>query len=154
MAREKVKGFDASEFIESVRESAVPTYHTAADSAASTKDSPKTATAPEPTAEGGFDAVYVAPEDEVASKYSELNMTNEEIEYITTYIVKNTFKKVNQNGNPIMIREKHITMIKKILRLLNEDANMATYIDNVLTEHFKKYYPTIVDIYKKCPPQF
>lgn len=154
MAREKVKGFDASEFIESVRESAVPTYHTAADSTASTKDSSKTTTAPEHTTEGGFDAVYVAPEDEVASKYSELNMTNEEIEYITTYIVKNTFKKVNQNGNPIMIREKHITMIKKILRLLNEDANMATYIDNVLTEHFKKYYPTIVDIYKKCPPQF
>ncbi len=31
MAREKVKGFDSNEFIESVRESAVPTYHTAAD---------------------------------------------------------------------------------------------------------------------------
>lgn len=150
MAREKVKGFDASEFIESVRESAVPTYHTAADSAAVNK----TGTTPKSAEESGFDAVYVAPEDEVASKYSELNMTNEEIEYITTYIVKNSFKKVNQNGNPIMIRDKHLTMIKKILRLLNEDANMATYIDNVLTEHFKKYYPTIVDIYKKCPPQF
>lgn len=73
---------------------------------------------------------------------------------MTTFVVKNSFKKVNQNGNPIMIRDKHLTMIKKILRLLNEDANMATYIDNVLTEHFKKYYPTIVDIYKKCPPQF
>ena len=150
MAREKVKGFDASEFIESVRESAVPTYHTAADSAAVNK----TGTTPKSAEESGFDAIYVAPEDEVASKYSELNMTDEEIEYITIYIVKNSFKKVNQNGNPIMIREKHITMIKKILRLLNEDANMATYIDNVLTEHFKKYYPTIVDIYKKCPPQF
>ncbi len=32
MAREKVKGFDADKFIESVRESAVPTYHTASDS--------------------------------------------------------------------------------------------------------------------------
>lgn len=154
MAREKVKGFDASEFIESVRESAVPTYHTAADSAAANKDNPKMGIIPKPAEESGFDAVYVAPEDEVASKYSELNMTNEEIEYITTYIVKNSFKKVNQNGNPIMIRDKHLTMIKKILRLLNEDANMATYIDNVLTEHFKKYYPTVVDIYKKCPPQF
>lgn len=154
MAREKVKGFDASEFIESVRESAVPTYHTAADSTAASKDNPKTGTTTKPAEESGFDAVYVAPEDEVASKYSELNMTNEEIEYITTYIVKSSFKKVNQNGNPIMIRDKHLTMIKKILRLLNEDANMATYIDNVLTEHFKKYYPKIVDIYKKCPPQF
>lgn len=154
MAREKVKGFDANGFIESVRESAVPTYHTASDNTVGSNSTPQAQDSPTPTAESGFDAVYVAPEDEVASKYSELNMTDEEIEYITTYIVKNSFKKVNQNGNPIMIREKHITMIKKILRLLNEDANMATYIDNVLTEHFKKYYPTIVDIYKKCPPQF
>lgn len=150
-----MKGFDSGEFIESVRESAVPTYHTAADckersdtdcsagsNASAKKDKPH------------IEAVYVTPDDELPSKYSALNMTSEEIEYITTYVVKNSFRKVNQNGNPIIIREKHLTMIKKILGLLNASGSMASYIDNVLTEHFKKFYPTIVDIYKKCPPQF
>ncbi len=98
--------------------------------------------------------MYVPPDDELPPKYSELNMTSEEIGYITTYVVKSSFRKVNQNGNPIIIREKHLTMIRKILGLLNASGSMASYIDNVLTEHFKKFYPTIVDIYNKCPPQF
>lgn len=155
MAREKVKGFDSNEFIESVRESAVPTYHTAADNkdkqeAKSSDDSNVPAEGDKPPIE----AVYVPPDDELPPKYSELNMTSEEIEYITTYVVKSSFRKVNQNGNPIIIREKHLTMIRKILGLLNASGSMASYIDNVLTEHFKKFYPTIVDIYNKCPPQF
>lgn len=74
MAREKVKGFDANGFIESVRESAVPTYHTAADADTGDKEVSQTKVSTVPKSEPGFDAVYVAPEDEVASKYSELNI--------------------------------------------------------------------------------
>ena len=81
-------------------------------------------------------------------------MTEGEIDFIKSFIAKNKFRQVSQKGKQIIIREAHRKRIKSILDLLDEDANMATYIDNVLTEHFRQYYPTILGIYRKCPPKF
>lgn len=147
MARERVKDFDANEFIESVRESAVPTYHAAKiEAEAHAKDKAN----PSPLEVIGDYAVEVSVEE----RYADLKLTMEEIEFIKTFIVNPNFRKVNQKGKQIVIREQHRQTIQNILNLVNEEANMATYIDNVLTEHFKKYYPTIKGIYQKCPPKF
>lgn len=161
MAIEKVTGFDADSFIESVRESAVPTYHTAkAKQAAVTETSKKknasnsdSVRAIENKAETD-DVFYEPPCEDFESQYSHLNMTENEIDFIKTFIVNHDFRQVNRNGKQILIRKEHCKLIQSILSLLDVDANMATYIDNVLIEHFKKYYPTIVGFSKKCPSKF
>lgn len=164
MAREKVKGFDADSFIESVRESAVPTYHTAKAKQTNVTDVskreniPKSASVPDGSSSEATNTTdnvfYEPPGEDFESKYSYLNMTENEIEFIKTFIVNHDFRQVNKNGKQILIRKEHCKLILSILSLLDEDANMATYIDNVLIEHFKKYYPTIVGFSKKCPSKF
>lgn len=155
MAKEKKPQIDPDKFIESFRADSVPTYHTATDS-------PKSS--PEATAEIRNDQMETLPvtvyspyqeEDaDVETKYSNLNMTEGEIEYIKSYISAARFKCVNRNGKPIQIRRKHHEMILNVLSMLDEGANISTYVDNVLTEHFKKYYPIIKGIADKCPPKF
>lgn len=152
MAKERVTNFDADGFIESVRESSVPSYHAATHSDSAGKENVKRQTKNVKVSHP--EITYEIPDDDVEGRFTDLNMSDTEIDYIKTYVFNNSFRKVNQNGKPIVIRGKHLTMIKKILRLLNDDGNMATYIDNVLTQHFKQFYPTIVEIYKKFPPQF
>lgn len=152
MAKERVSNFDADSFIESVRESSVPSYHAARQTEDAEGEKPERKQKKPKASHPGMS--YEIPEDDLDERFADLDMSDSEIDYIKTYVFNNSFRKVNQNGNPIVIRGKHLTMIKKILRLLNEDANMATYIDNVLTQHFKQFYPTIVEIYKKFPPQF
>lgn len=148
--------FDTDGFIADFRKDAVPSYHTAADveNAPPASDKP-----PKPLKktqpEQSKSCVWSDSEDyDTLQKYQDLDMSATEIDYIKEYVVKGTFRQVNQNGRRVLIREKFHTRIKNILELLGEDANMATYIDNVLAEHFKKYYPTIMGIAKKCPPKF
>lgn len=152
MAKERVTNFDADSFIESVRESSVPSYHAAKHQEENEKVNVERQ--PKKMNASHSEVVYEIPDDDVDECFADLDMSDTEIDYIKTYVFNNSFRKVNQNGKPIVIRSKHLTMIKKILRLLNEDANMANYIDNVLIQHFKQFYPTIVEIYKKFPPQF
>lgn len=93
-------------------------------------------------------------DEDVIQRFQILNMTDDEIDFIKDYVVKTNFTQVSQKGKAVVIREKHRKRIKSIFELLGEDTNMAAYIDNVLTEHFKKYYPTIMGIAKKCPSKF
>lgn len=144
MAKKKNDDFDADGFIESVRASSVPTYHTASDSQAPT--------AP-PTKEdvGAALETYDDYSAEREARYSELNMTADEIDFIKKFIADGRFRRVSRNGRQVFIRERHLSMILGILGMLDEEANISTYIDKVLTEHFRKYYPIIQGISKKCP---
>lgn len=143
MAKKKNDGFDPDGFIESVRASSVPTYHTAADSQVP-HEPPKEDTGASPETYADYDT-------ERDARYSELNMTADEIDFIKKFIADGRFRRVSRNGRQVFIRERHLSMILGILGMLDEEANISTYIDNVLTEHFRKYYPIILGISKKCP---
>lgn len=155
MAREKVKGFDADKFIESVRESAVPTYHTASDSE---KPSNKKEETPEsvPIGEEMSPQSEARPfnEDDDIGKYAALNLVTSEVNFVNTYVVRRNYNQVSKHGKPVFIRERHRKLIVDLLTTLGESPNLSAYIDNVLTEHFDKYYSTIRSIARKCPPKF
>lgn len=144
MAKKKNDGFDPDGFIESVRASSVPTYHTAGDSQA--PDAP-------PIKEDISTSLetYDDYDTERDARYSELNMTADEIDFIKKFIADGRFRRVSRNGRQVFIRERHLSMILRLLGMLDEEANISTYIDKVLTEHFRKYYPIIQGISKKCP---
>lgn len=163
MAREKVTGFDADSFIESVRESAVPTYHTAKTKPEESNEVKKEENIPKdsfsrqvvsPKPSQADDVFYQPPVESPEYKYSDLNMTEPEMDFIKTFIVSQDFRQVNQRGRQVMIRKEHCKMILELLSLVDAGANMATYIDNVLINHFKQFYPIMVGISKKCPSKF
>lgn len=157
MAKEKKEpDFDAAEFIESVRQSSIPTYHTAAD-CAKTAPPGKTQERKEVKKEDIPKAVpygYDDPETDMTARYAGLNMTDGEIDFIKTFIADGRFRRVTRHGRAVFIRERHLAMITDILGMLDEEANISTYIDRVLTEHFKKYYSIIQGISQKCPSKF
>lgn len=144
MVKKKNDGFDADGFIESVRASSVPTYHTAADSQTPNAPPVKEEICTSPETNDDYDT-------ERDARYSELNMTTDEIDFIKKFIADGRFRRVSRNGRQVFIRERHLSMILGILGMLDEEANISTYIDKVLTEHFRKYYPIIQGISKKCP---
>ena len=144
MAKKKNDGFDPDGFIESVRASSVPTYHTAGDSQA--PDAPPIKEDISTSSE-----TYDDYDTERDARYSELNMTADEIDFIKKFIADGRFRRVSRNGRQVFIRERHLSMILRLLGMLDEEANISTYIDKVLTEHFRKYYPIIQGISKKCP---
>lgn len=146
MAKKKNDGFDADGFIESVRASSVPTYHTAADSQA-----PNAPPIKEDISISTSTESYDDYDTERDARYSELNMTADEIDFIKKFIADGRFRRVSRNGRQVFIRERHLSMILGILGMLDEEANISTYIDKVLTEHFRKYYPIIQGISQKCP---
>lgn len=153
MARER-KDYDSAGFLEKVRQQSVPTYHTSGDETSSKPPEQP----PEKAASVRKPKVKLPPthknEIEPQCELSDLELTTSEIDYIKTFVATNNFGGVNKHGKPIIIRENHRRTICDIFYLLGETPNMAQYIDNVLTEHFKQYYPLIRDIYQKCPPKF
>lgn len=153
MARER-KDYDSAGFLEKVRQQSVPTYHTSGDGTSSKPPEQP----PEQAASVRKSKVKLPPthknEIEPQPELSDLELTTSEIDYIKTFVATNNFGGVNRQGKPIIIRENHRRTICDIFYLLGETPNMAQYIDNVLTEHFKQYYPLIRDIYQKCPPKF
>ena len=158
---ENDKDFDADEFIESFRASAVPTYHTADDNLQEDvverpPEQKSKARSKPPNTTNEVEETSVADffEDDDTDKYESLNMSSNEIEYIKAYVARNNFRQVASKGQQVMIRKKYRKIIQNIMNLLEEQPNMAVYIDNVLTQHFKQFYPTMVSIYKKCPPKF
>ena len=95
-----------------------------------------------------------SPSSPFMEKVSEMNMTEEEGNYVKTYIGNVSFGQVNRNGNPIVVREDYREMIKDIFSMFGVRLNMAAYVDAVLTEHFKQCYPLIQGIAEKCPSKF
>lgn len=157
MARKKVTGFDADSFINSVRESAVPTYHTASDATPSASSAPPASDKKPKVKEESTtnrNRRIGEPSDYLQKKISELNMTEDESTYIKTYIGNASFGQVNRNGNPIVVREDYRQLIKDIFQMFGVRLNMAAYVDAVLTEHFKQCYPLIQGISEKCPLKF
>lgn len=162
MARQRAPNFESDGLIDEIRKDAVPTYHTASDPVVSnepTLEKAKETLTVKATPQKIPKETIVAPKEDVipddsTDKYSQMNLAESEIEYIKSFIATRNFTKVNQTGKPIMIRNQHYKVIRNILQVLDEEAKIAAYIDNVLTEHFKKYYSTIVDISRKCPPKF
>lgn len=164
MAKGLNTNFDADSFIEEFRESSVPTYHTAADTKSETEaPAPeKPAKRPKPPDKPEIKYSDTKCEREVfdfdgiedENVYENLNMTTAEVEYIKNFVVRNNFRQVSSKGKQVMIRDRYRKLIVHIQHLLGDEGNMATYIDNVLTQHFKEYYSTMVSISKKCPSQF
>lgn len=164
MAKGLNTNFDADSFIEEFRESSVPTYHTAADTKSDMEASAseKPAKRPKPPPKSEIKSSDITSESSVfdfdgledENVYENLNMTIGEIEYIKNFVVRNNFRQVSSKGKQVMIRDKYRKLIVHIQHLLGDEGNMATYIDNVLTQHFKEYYSTMVSISKKCPSQF
>ena len=158
MAKEKKEpDFDAAEFIESVRQSSVPTYHTAADCAKTAPSGKPSEKPPEKKADNKPKAIpygYDDSETDMTTRYAGLNMTDGEIDFIKTFIADGRFRRVTRHGRAVFIRERHLAMITDILGMLDEEANISTYIDRVLTEHFRKYYSIIQGISQKCPSKF
>ena len=106
MAREKVKGFDADKFIESVRESAVPTYHTASDSVKPEKKKEEcAATSVEKTPIQENPAPIPYPDDD-ADKYARLNLIESEVDFVKTYVARRNYNQVSKHGKPVFIRER------------------------------------------------
>lgn len=167
------KEYDGADgFIERMRKNAVPTYHTAADTPVtessvriiepappSEPSEPNDSTNEESTqsetvlADNKTDESLTVslPDFSFNDSFEGLNMTELERNYVNTFITQGRFRRVNSGGRQVVIREKYREIIQTVCSLLSKECNMAIYIDNVLTEHFKKYYPTIVGIYRKCP---
>ena len=154
MARKQVTDFDADSFIQSVRESAVPTYHTASDVAPAAATAPEKKPKQKEPVETRRKRRIGESSDFLLKKVSEMNMTEEEGNYVKTYIGNVSFGQVNRNGNPIVVREDYREMIKDIFSMFGVRLNMAAYADAVLTEHFKQCYPLIQGIAEKCPSKF
>lgn len=167
----KRKEYDgADSFIERMRKNAVPTYHTAADAVAD--ETSVRIVEPEKEQQVSDVSPHEMPahyetvpvdnktEDGLASSlpdfsfedsFEGLNMTELERSYVNTFITQGRFRRVNSGGRQVVIREKYREIIQTVCAMLSKECNMAIYIDNVLTEHFKKFYPTIIGIYRKCP---
>lgn len=158
MAKREECHFDTDGFIEDFRKEAVPSYHSAKSDVTTAPpaiDKPPKRKKVEPVPDA-TEFLWVDPDEiDAIRKYQDLNMTEDEIGYIKEFIVNSRFRRVSHKGKQVTIRELHHKRIKSILELLGEDAaNISTYIDNVLTEHFKKHYSTIMGIAKKCPSKF
>lgn len=154
MARKQVTDFDADSFIKSVRDSAVPTYHTASDATPAappvSDKKPKEKEIPAPRRNRRIGE----PSDFLQKKIAEFNMTEDEGQYVRTFIGNSSFGQVNRNGNPIVVREDYRQLIRDIFQMFGVRLNMAAYVDAVLTEHFKQCYPLIQGISEKCPLKF
>ena len=117
MARKQVTDFDADSFIQSVRESAVPTYHTASDVAPAAATAPEKKPKQKEPVETRRKRRIGESSDFLLKKVSEMNMTEEEGNYVKTYIGNVSFGQVNRNGNPIVVREDYREMIKDIFSM-------------------------------------
>lgn len=173
MAIKRKEYSGADSFIERMRKNAVPTYHTAADAPMDETSVRivEPATLPEQPEESKVhpqeipaqqatistnkttedEAGVSIPDFSFDDSFEGINMTELERHYVNTFISQGRFRRVNSGGRQVVIREKYREIIQTVCTLLSKECNMAIYIDNVLTEHFKKYYPTIVGIYRKCP---
>lgn len=164
------KEYDGADgFIELMRKNAVPTYHTASDIPVTESSvriiepappsEPNDSTNEESTQretvladnKTNENLTVSLPDFSFDDSFEGLNMTELERNYVNTFITQGRFRRVNSGGRQVVIREKYREIIQTVCSLLSKECNMAIYIDNVLTEHFKKYYPTIVGIYRKCP---
>ena len=146
MAKEKKPDFNAEEFIEQFRESAVPTYHRAPAKNASTEKE----VSAQKTKKTTEVSERLHPELE---RLINLNLSDEEREYVVTFLTNN-FQRVNQSGRPLVIRQEYIEMIEKVRAFLRVKVSLAGYIDNVLTEHFSKQFTNIQGLFDKNPPKF
>lgn len=152
MAKKNEPDFDADSFIESVRQSSVPTYHTANDLSEpqpeKNKKKPKEQKSASVLSEG---ATFPDPEVEQAEKYASYDLSDDETDYIRTFLEPNNFRQINRLGSPIVIRNTYIEIIRSIIKLQIGNVRVAAYIDNVLLEHFRQHFPTIQGVFKKCP---
>lgn len=159
MAREKKPPIDPDNFIERVRQRSVPGYQRAVE--ANTNDPPENQIAAnsENKADNHAPPVDSPSKPEVAVPSGPDNevydyKTDAETAFIRKFLDRENFRQVNRNGVHIFISREHHQMILDLKGLLKSDVNISTYVDNVLTEHFEKYYSLIEDIEARCPRKF
>lgn len=153
MARKIITDFDASQFIESFRESAVPSYHTADESFQ--PEQPPKEKAQDKKSKPTKPSLPRAPSanDALETKIASFNLTEDESEFVRTYL-DNSFGQVNQFGKPVVVRTEYRDMIQSIFGLLGITPNMASYIDAVLAGHLRQILPLIQGISEKIPSKF
>lgn len=146
--KDKEPDFDAESFIESVRQSSVPTYHTSNDRPAEHADNkPETVKKSRISSEND---VFPDRDVELKEKYASLDLTGRETDFIRTFLESGSFRQINKLGSPIVIRDTYIEVIRKLLKLNVSNVRVAAYIDNVLLDHFRQHNSEIQGIINKC----
>ena len=152
--QEKVKGFDADKFIESVRESAVPTYHTASDSVKPRKEKGgmRSHICGKDSHSGESRAHSVSDDD--ADKYARLNLIESEVDFVKTYVARRNYNQVSKHGKPVFIRGEtpethtgpsvHFGRPSESVRIYRQCSGRA----------FQKVLFNNSGIARKCPPKF
>lgn len=147
MAREKKTDFDAEDFIESMRESAVPTYHRAPEKIAAEQEEVQTKSS---NGSSPKSKKFGRAKSELEKKLEKINLSADEKTYLLNY-VENRYRQVNRTGKQIYIREEYVRIIEQINTTLDIKISTAAYIDNVLADHFDKCYPVFQSIADKNP---
>lgn len=137
MAKEKIDDFDAEGFIESMRESAVPTYHRVSDyrNDASVKPHEE----PVPTGREPPASNHVC--------------SDEEQQYLDSYVLQRDFRQVNKTGSPINIRDRYLERLSALLGALGLRNCMAAYLDKIIEAHLRQYGSVIEKIILKSKNQ-
>lgn len=142
MAKVKRDDFDAEGFIEAMRVSAVPTYHTAEKKESTTAPPEVPPDAKEEAKEASPNvksSTFELPKTNPEEKYASMGLTPDEITFVKQFIVTNNYRRVVQ-GKQIFIRKEFHKLIGCLIKMTDEDCSLSSYIDNVLFEHFSKHY--------------
>ena len=156
MAKTKRDDFDAEGFIEAMRVSAVPTYHTAEKkeiAAPPKEETPSIDTVKETKSPSSKKLPYEVSGDNIEKEYRALGFTSEEIDFVKKFISRNNFQKVVQ-GKSLFIRKEYHKLIVRLLQLTDGDCSISSYVDNVLYEHFRSNFTIMQGITDKVPSLF
>lgn len=121
MARKREQGFDADKFLERYEENA---SHTTA--APETPVPPETPISPERT----------VPDKTVAANTP---LSNRELEYMETFILKNKYRRISRKGKQVYISEEFKLKMQKMMLFFSDGGSITEYVNNVLEQHFKEY---------------
>lgn len=122
---------DAQDFLDEYREDAMPTYRKA-------RKEPATESPPSPT-----------EREELARKPVTPDRTEEEDEYLRTFVENCPIDAFNKKGRQVMVVNEFRHKILKIQALFNEDLSIAQYVHNVLAQHFRDVAPILQSLYQK-----
>lgn len=115
MARKREPGFDADKFLDRYEENA---SHT---------------TAPSETP--------ISPErlDPDRIKAGATPLSNRELEYMESFILKNKYRRISRKGKQVYISEEFKLKMQKMMLFFSDGGSITEYVNNVLEQHFKEY---------------
>lgn len=152
MANKGLTKDEAADFIEQMRKENVPSYHTAADF-----QQPSTGGNSPPTGDIGAcqpdDGELLPAYLRQPTKFADCEFTEQEMDFIKSFLLTAPPMGVKPSAICVQIRREHHEIMQGFISALPGNINFSTYLDNVLVEHVRKYYPLMAAISKKCPPK-